>query len=266
MPLGRHWSELETPALCLDLNLFDARLQHVVDEWKENLQNWWATGSELEIPSLAQRVASFGAFGLSHDNVSPAIAASRQVSLPSRLSQIPVHPDQLRRLCEIPACLLPCDHYAQAEQYSDWGIRTGHRFPVLIEVNLGLDQTGVRPGSDARHLALGLKTLAGIRVVGVTGNVGTIPASPDLRWLNSRVRLLTDLLPEIDQQPSEQLRVHVVAGGAVELLRDWSDVTDVYTPGLLTAEWPYGTRSPLKLASSVISRSRLERAVLDVGR
>ena len=59
------------------------------------------------------------------------------------------------------------DHFRQAELLSHAATQAGRTIGVMIDVDLGRQTTGVRPGPDASRLAVAASTLPGIRVAGV---------------------------------------------------------------------------------------------------
>ena len=59
------------------------------------------------------------------------------------------------------------DHFRQAELLSYAATQAGGTIGLMIDVDLGRQTTGVRPGPDASRLAAAASTLPGIRVVGV---------------------------------------------------------------------------------------------------
>ncbi len=59
------------------------------------------------------------------------------------------------------------DHFRHAELLSHAATQAGRTIGVMIDVDLGHQTTGVRPGPDASRLAVAASTLPGIRVAGV---------------------------------------------------------------------------------------------------
>ncbi len=268
MSLGRHRSQLKTPALCLDLDWIEQRAETLAAHVHTGHQRWWLSGCEVDAFPLVQHLAELGVSGISVCGVDLLLSAATQLRTSFRLSQIAASPDDLRQLSRLPsdcAPLFPCDHYAQGEMLSDVGISLGRQWPVLLEVNLGLNRTGIRPGVDAKQLIQGLATLPGIDIAGITGSLGIIDGTVDARWLNARVRLLTDLLSELPPNNGTPPQVHVMAEGDLTLLTQHPEVTDIVSGSLLGSSTPTANDSPLCVIASVISRSKLERAVLDAG-
>ncbi|MEJ7593859.1 MAG: alanine racemase [Planctomycetaceae bacterium] len=59
------------------------------------------------------------------------------------------------------------DHFRHAELLSQCMVQTCREIQVLIEVDIGRQSTGVRPGPDASLLARATSLLPGLRVIGV---------------------------------------------------------------------------------------------------
>jgi len=260
---------LSTPSLFLDVPLFEAQAKQIAEFCSCRQIRWWPNGVELCVLPLMECVLSLGASGFSSSKFpasgrlgaySPECRVRFTQILPDPQPQLRTfRPEKLRHLSLI------CDHFAQAEQLSVIGEEVGFPLSILLEVNLGRNQTGVRPGVDARDLIRGIQTLSGVALVGVTGTP-RLPELPEVTAdLSSQIGLLTSLLPLL-QTGDEPPQVQLVIPCGCELPEELEGVTDLCTPSLLRTNSPSAGRSPLTLRSTVISRPKLERAVLDVGR
>jgi len=78
--------------------------------------------------------------------------------------------ESLRRLMDVAVrtkIVAVIDHFRHAELLSQWAVETGSIIEILIEVDIGEQSTGVRPGSDASLLATATSRLPRLRVAGV---------------------------------------------------------------------------------------------------
>ena len=81
-----------------------------------------------------------------------------------------VDTDALRRLqciAERTQILAVIDHFRHAELMSQSAQQSGREIQVLVEVDVGWQSTGVRPGPDASLLATAASRLPGLKVIGV---------------------------------------------------------------------------------------------------
>ena len=79
------------------------------------------------------------------------------------------------------------DHFRHAELLSQCMVQSGRKIQVLIEVDLGRQSTGVRPGSDAALLAKAASLLPGLGVIGVFASARDRRAECEARRLRRRV-------------------------------------------------------------------------------
>ncbi len=74
---------------------------------------------------------------------------------------------RLKRVADRTQLVVVIDHFRHAELLSQCMVQTGREIQVLIEVDIGRQSTGVRPGPDASLLARATSLLPGLRVIGV---------------------------------------------------------------------------------------------------
>lgn len=75
-------------------------------------------------------------------------------------------------VAHVPALrLLPMiDHFFHAELLSHAASRRGKMVDVLIDLNVGMNGTGIRPGYDAQRLAVAVRQLPGLKIDGITAD------------------------------------------------------------------------------------------------
>jgi len=93
-----------------------------------------------------------------------------------------VDPDALTRLSKVAASAqitVVVDHFRQAELLSHAMISAGTSAEILIDVDLGQQTTGVRPGPDSVRLAAAVNRLSGVRLRGVFVDDRNLGLQPD---------------------------------------------------------------------------------------
>jgi len=70
--------------------------------------------------------------------------------------------ERVAALCRHADPIVACDHFAQVEPLAEVCWRRGVAPRVIIEVNIGLDRVGIRPGRDALELAQAIDRLEGV--------------------------------------------------------------------------------------------------------
>lgn len=277
--VGELRSNVPTPALCLDLSRFESNLAEIVRIVKASGKRWRPHVSCHRSPSIAQIQLAQGATGLTCATVTEAelfaAAGARSILLAHSI----VGSDRTRRLaglCHDLELIVSCDHYVQADQLSSECFRQGTICRVLVEVNVGMDRTGVRPGHDTLELARGIERLPGLKLAGFTGYAGHAMAIPNVDERQQCIEAAHGILAQTrDQFQQNGLCCDIISAGAsgslfaainCDALTEvqagtavFGDVTDSKMPLIKDL------KPALTLLATVISRPAYNRAVLDAG-
>ena len=277
---GRHITELDTPSLCIDLDTMESNLQSMARFIQECGKHWRPHVKCHKTPTIAHRQLAAGAIGVTSAKVSEAEAFVR-AGVPDVLiaNMIFGEPkwERVASLCHWGDPIVACDHYTQAEGLATVCRRRGVECRVILEVNIGLDRVGVRPGADARDLARGIGRLKGVKLVGIMGYEGHLLTIPDAEEKQTKIRAAMDVLGEVrDQMLADGLCCDIVSAGGTgsyQITSHCDHVTELQAGGGIFADPFYrercgvaGLTPALKLLATVVSRPKLERAILDTGR
>jgi D-serine deaminase-like pyridoxal phosphate-dependent protein len=273
-------SGIDTPALVLDLEAFEHNVAAMSNHLRARAKQWRPHAKGHKSPWIARRQLDSGAIGVTVAKTSEAEIFAAVGVRDILIANCIVGEPKLRRvveLCRIADPIVACDHYAQAEPLSRACVAAGVRCRVLLEINIGMHRTGVRPGSDTRDLARAVAQLAGVRLVGVMGYEGHLLTIADRDEKQTRIRSAIGMLLEArDQMRAEGLPCPIVSAGGTgsyQISADLPGLTEIQAGGGIFADPFYteacgveGLRPSLALLTTVVSRPKLERAVLDCGR
>ncbi len=278
--IGRHVSELDTPALCIDLDLMEANVRAMAEFIISRGKHWRPHVKCHKLPLIAHLQRRFGAIGVTSAKGSeaevfvyngiPDVLIANMVAGEQKLQRI-------ASLCRWGDPIVACDHFAQAEALSHVCRQRGVRCRVIIEVDLGLHRVGSRPGADSRELTRGISQLPGLELVGIMGYEGHLLTEPDSELKRTKIFSALDLLGEVrDQMLSDGLNCSIVSAGGTgsyQITSDHPAVTELQAGGGIFADPFYlercgvsGLTPSLRVLATVASRPKLERAVLDTGR
>lgn len=277
---GTRKVDLETPCLCLDLTTFEANLNQIASTVRSGGKNWRPHAKCHKSTDVAKRIVQHGAIGLTCAKVSEAEIFAAQGIRDLLLAHLPVGPGRQRRiaeLCRTADPVVTCDHYVHPESLSTECQRQGVICRVLVDVNIGMDRTGIRPGRDAIELAQGIDRLPGLKLVGIMGYEGHVMRMADAQQKFDSIAASHEILIGtcglFDQYGL--CRDIVSAGGTGSLRQALAcDVlTEVQAGGAIFGD-PFYTEMPdvtgygpaLTVLCTVVSRPSFNRAVLDAGR
>jgi D-serine deaminase-like pyridoxal phosphate-dependent protein len=169
--------DLPTPALLLDLDLFEANLRKMADHCRQSGCGFRPHAKTHKCPEIAHRQIAAGALGISVATVAEAEmmagAGIRGVLLTSPI----VEPRKIARVAELVAkggeILLAVGHALEAERLAEAARQRKVTVDVLIDVDVGDRRTGVEPGQPALELARLISKTRGLRLRGLQAYSGS---------------------------------------------------------------------------------------------
>jgi D-serine deaminase-like pyridoxal phosphate-dependent protein len=280
MTLPDALTDVDTPALLLDLDALEANIAAMTRWMASRGKQWRPHAKGHKAPAIARRQLAAGAIGVTVAKSSEAEVFAAAGVRDILIAHCVVGDAKLQRvaaLCRSADPIVCCDHYAQAESLSRVCVAQTVRCRVLVEVNLGLERTGVRPGPDAVALVRGVARLPGVEFAGLMGYEGHLLTVPDpaekRRQIESAMGLLTRVRDDCAAAGVPCAILSAGGTGSYQITADCAGVTELQAGGGVFAD-PYytdacgvqGLTPALALLTTVVSRPRLERAVLDCGR
>ena len=268
--------QLESPQLLIDLDVLDANLQRMRNNFADRPLDIRIHFKSLKCGGLARYLCGKGMtkFLCAKLNEAEVLAESGITDL-FVANQI-IGAPKLRRLCELAkrAQVRVCvDDAANVEEMGRAARAAGVTVDVLVEVDVGMGRCGVDPGAPALELARHVRRQEGLRFVGLQGYDGHLQLIADAeeqrhRCLDSLEKLVgTRRLLEQNDIP-----VEVVTGagtGTSAIVGHFNGMTEIQPGSFLLMDNAYHAVRPefacsLSVLCTVISR-RPGRYVLDAG-
>ncbi|MBC7135960.1 MAG: DSD1 family PLP-dependent enzyme [Oceanibaculum nanhaiense] len=158
--LGDPLSEVDTPALILDLDAFETNLQLLATAAQAAGVRLRPHAKTHKCAEIAKRQMALGAIGICCQKVSEAeamiaagidnVLVSNEVVGKAKLDRLAA----LRRRAWVGVC---ADDAGNVDDLDAAAARAGVRLPVLVEIDVGANRCGVAPGAPAvalaRHIA-----------------------------------------------------------------------------------------------------------------
>jgi D-serine deaminase-like pyridoxal phosphate-dependent protein len=215
-----HISELDTPALIIDLDIMDRNLRRVADYAKVHGLRLRPHTKTHKVPAIGRRQLELGAVGLAIAKVGEA-EVMLDANPPDLLLVYPVlGKSKLARLMEVAKktqLTVALDNLVSARQLSDAAREAKVEIGVLAEVDVGLNRVGVSAGPELMKLARGLRSLPNLRFEGIDFYPGHIRDTSERGM--EQIRKLRELVQRIlDDFRLEGIEVRVVSGGSTPTL------------------------------------------------
>ena len=279
-PLNSPPDDLDTPALCIDLERMEANIGHMVASCSEQNVDWRPHSKCHKSPAIAQKLVAAGAIGVTCAKVGEAevmaaggitdLLIANQIVGPQKVARLVA----LRRAADPIVCI---DHLDQARPIGEAMQAAGLAIRVLIEVDIGMQRAGVLPGDPSVQLATALAQLPGITFAGVMGYEGHLLRVPDPVEKEQRIRAALESLVETKQQvESRSIACPIVScGGTGSYTYSVSQpgITEIQAGGAIFMDDYYrnqchveGLDFALTLIATVVSRPTPDRAIIDAGR
>jgi D-serine deaminase-like pyridoxal phosphate-dependent protein len=278
---GTSQGELDTPALLIDLDLLEKNTTALFSEAAAigiSVRPHLKTG---KTPVLAHALLRAGAQGICVSKLGEAevmvAAGIEDVLITTEL----VGPAKLARLMGLvrrhPQVKVVVDSLAGAEALAAAAASWGVTLPVLVEINVGQDRSGISPGAPAVALAESTTRLPALRLLGVQGYEGHLQ---HVRDAGERERLsaaaMDQLTGTVAAMRADGLDPTIVTTGGTGTWQYCAryraaGVTEVQPGSFIFMDVDYrnaiGNRyaNALSVLATVISRPAPTRAVVDAG-
>jgi D-serine deaminase-like pyridoxal phosphate-dependent protein len=216
---GMTVSELDTPALLVDLDIMERNLSRVAGYAREHALRLRPHTKTHKSVSLARRQIALGAAGLTVAKVGEA-----EVMLGAEPDDVLVafpivgH-TKLARLMEVARrtrVTVALDNVVAARQLSDAARAAQVEIGVLAEMDVGLGRVGVAPG-EVLALAQTMEKLPHLRFEGITFYPGQIKSLDDA-GLAEMSRVSEVLQSVLDQFRTAGVEARIVSGGSTPTL------------------------------------------------
>jgi D-serine deaminase-like pyridoxal phosphate-dependent protein len=274
--VGRSVTELDTPALIVDLDAFERNVARMAAHFRQAGVNWRPHTKGQKVPALVHKELAAGAFGATCAKLGEAeVLADAGVDNLLIANQI-VGPRKVNRLMALSRralVLVGLDSEANARELNEaalaWGVRQG----VLIEIDSGMHRCGVLPGEPAVALARLVSTLPGLELKGVMSWEGHTLRTPEAEKQAAVAAALKPVLDTAEAIRALGIPVEIVSCGGTGTYKYSAlvpGVTEIQAGGgvfgdLTYESWGVHHDRSMTLIATVISVPTPTRVVVDAG-
>lgn len=275
--IGRHKTEVETPALLLYIEAVEQNIRRMANFFSDKECNLRPHCKTHKLPLIAHEQMKAGAIG-----ISCATLPEAEIMLQSGISSVLIANEivgetKIRKMVNLAAQgeLIVCvDNIRNAEQISQAAKAVGRTLNVLVEVNVGLNRCGVPPGKPALRLAQqvwGLENIAFRGLMGYEGGIFIHDAQEKKEKCTAANRALVDTAKLIE---TNDIPVEIVSAGGsntFSLTGTYPGITEVQVGSYATMdshnrEYGLNFEQAISLMATVISRPEKERTIIDAGK
>ena len=211
-----HISELETPAVVVDLDVMDRNLSRMADYCREHQLLLRPHTKTHKIPELARRQIANGATGITVAKIGEA-EVMLEAGVNDILIAFPIvgseKTKRWARIAERARITVSLDSEEAAGAISEAASRQGSTVGILIELNVGFDRCGLSNEVEVVRLAKKVASLPGLELRGLMffpGHFGVLPEQRSV--FRAQVNEFLDRVFEACAR--EQLPLSIVSGGS----------------------------------------------------
>ncbi len=279
--VGRPKADLDTPALLLDLGRFEANVGRLSSAIAAGGKDWRPHSKGHKSPWIARRQMDFGAIGVTCAKISeaevmvdggiPSILVANELATRVKVERAA----RLQARAEVMICADDPYHVRLA---ADVGVAAGVDIPMVVDLNVGMDRTGVTPGLAALELARQIDRAPGLRFAGIMGYEGhVLTAWPNEEKRDQTVAAIAGLIETRRLIEADGIPVGIVSGGGsgnhmfaasldglTELQAGGACFMDPFYGELCHLE-ELGFEYALTILATVTSRPTPERVITDAG-
>ena len=278
-------TDLPTPCLLLDLDLFEANIETMARHAASRSIGLRPHSKTHKCPEVARRQVAAGALGTSTATVSEAEAMARAGISGLLITSEIADPNKFQRLVRLtrghPDTMAVVDHPWQAEQMNEAAGAGGVRLNIMVDIDPANRRTGIEAGEPALRLARKVDRLPHLNLRGVHCYCGKSSHVRGFEERRSHSReSLAAPLETFSRMKQEGLPVEIFSGcstGTYNIDSEIDGITEMQAGSYVFMDLDYrliGGRggdvyddfeSALTVLSTVTSRNLPGQATLDAG-
>jgi D-serine deaminase-like pyridoxal phosphate-dependent protein len=278
-PIGLPVAELDTPALLIDLESLHHNIERMAGHLRDRRVAWRPHSKAFKCPAIAHLLRRAGAIGVTVAKVSEAEVMAAAGIDDILIAHLVVGPSKTARLAALQHhadVKATVDHEDQVTPMGRAAVAAGVAIGVLVDVDLGMNRTGVATAEAAVDLARLVSTTPGLRFDGLMGYEGHTLFIPDPAEKRTTIAAaIGRLLHARDALEDAAMPCRIISAGgsgSYQYTADFPGVTELQAGGGIFACQYYtqvchveGHRPAISVLATVVSRPAPDRAILDVG-
>jgi D-serine deaminase-like pyridoxal phosphate-dependent protein len=275
--VGRPITDLDTPALLVDLNAMDRNIAKTVRILGDLGVGWRPHTKGQKVPAIAHREIAAGAIGITCAKLGEAeVMAAAGIGSILIANQIVGQQkvDRLANLCRRAEVIVSVESLDNVRELDAAARRFNTRIPAVVEVDVGMNRCGTQPGEPSVSMARAIHESEGLRLMGLMGYEGhaRVVDLPERRaGCAESVGLLVSTAAACRETGLPIEIVSCGGTGTEEISGRIPGVTEIEAGGIIFNDMYYNSLGldrefALTVLTTVTSRSTPTRIVTDAGR
>lgn len=278
--IGMHKTELDTPALLIDLDKMEANI--------ETMANYFSTvNADLrphvkthKTPIISHKQIAAGAIGVTCAKLGEAEAVIHAGIRDVLIANQIVGPHKIARLINLAKhseIMVAVDNSQNVQAISEAAAAKGATVRMLVEVNIGMNRCGVESGKPALELAEQIHRSPNLIFEGLMGYEGHTVAKPDRAERDTAAReAMQRLVDAKNFLEKHSVEVSIMSGGGTgtfNITGSIPEMTEVQAGSYVFMDSTYRNVQgsgdqfdcSLSVLATVVSRPNRSRMIVDTG-
>ena len=275
--IGLRKEQLDTPVLWVDLGIMENNIATLAAHFKDAGIQWRPHVKGVKIPAIAHKIMAAGAIGVTCAKLGEAEVMGAAGITDILIANQVVGPHKTLRLANLSrytAVKVVVDSEANITELSRSAGAKGVEIGILVDVDTGMQRTGVAPGDEAVTLSRLVHATPGLCYLGLMSWEGHTLLNKDPESKNREIVKAVGLLIETADYCREVgLSVAIVSAGGsgtYKVTPFLPGITETQAGGAIFCDvvyesWGVETTPSLFVRTIVTSRPAPDRIVFDAG-
>lgn len=275
--IGRHKSEIDTPALLLDMDAVEANIRRMADWFADKECHLRPHTKTHKLPLIAHKQIEAGAIGVTCSRLSEAKIFFEHGIKDVLIAYEIVGEQKIRRLVHLTRyghLIVAVDDLENARQISEAAGAAGVKVDVVVDVDVGLNRCAVKPGRPALKLTQSIDRLPHLHFRGLMGYEGGMYIKDEAEKIRQCEQANRALVQTKELIEKNGFPVEIVSAGGSNtyyLTGVYPGITDIQVGSYVTMdlnnrEHGLDFAQAVTVLATVISRPEPDRVIVDAGR
>jgi len=275
--IGLNKEQLDTPTLWVDLDKLENNIAMLAKHFKSAGVDWRPHMKGVRIAGIAHKAIAAGAIGVTCATIKEAEAMANAGITNILIANEVVGHQKITRLvnlCQYTDTKVIVDNEANISELSSAACARGVDIGVLIDINTGMNRTGLLPGDAVVELAKHVHATSGLSFLGVMAWEGHTLGHKDPEVKRQEImKSVEQLTDTADRCRAVGLPVSIVSGGGsgtYKITPFLEGMTEIQAGGAIFSDvayqsWGVETTPSLFVQTIVSSRPAPDRIIVDAG-
>ena len=278
--IGLPKTELDTPALLIDLDKMETNIQTMANYFKTVNAVLRPHVKTHKTPILAHKQIAAGAIGVTCAKLGEAEAVIHAGIRDVLIANQVVGKQKIARLINLAKhseIMVAVDNTQNVNDISDAATAKGVTIRMLIEVNTGMNRCGVESGKPTLELAQHVRSTPHVKFEGLMGYEGHTVANPNYAEREAATRTAVQLLIDAKRYLEKNgISVTIMSGGGTgtfNITGSIPEMTEVQAGSYIFMDSTYRKvkgvgeqfQCALTVLATVVSRPAPDRVIVDTG-